>query len=158
MPLILGYSCLMNLIGDNTGDTDIDEDMKLTRDDYIKILHHYQQRNKSPKNTNYDKLAQLPVDDLRKKAHTLLGNKFCKCIRPRSIRRRTTGRGSGRGSTGQTSISYCTRSIFNNRGLKRHSFRCRNRTNKLTQDVTKTQKKLNFGAGAGAGAGPGAGA
>lgn len=147
----------MKLFGDTPGDidndNDIDEDMKLTRDDYIKILHHYQQRNKSPKNTNtqYDKLAQLPVDNLRKKAHTLLGNKFCKCIRPRSIRRRTNGRGRGR--TGQTSISYCTRSIFNNRGLKRHSFRCRNRTNKLTQDVTKTQKKLNFGAGAGPGAG-----
>jgi hypothetical protein len=134
----------MNLISDNLGniDNDIDEDMKLTRDDYIKILHHYQQRNKSPKNTNsrYDKLAQLPVDDLQKKAHTLLGNKFCKCIRPRSIRRRNS---SGSGSE-QKRISYCTRSIFNNRGLKRHGFRCRNRTNKLTQPMTKTQKKLNF--------------
>lgn len=144
----------MNLIGDNTGDidTDIDEDMKLTRDDYIKILHHYQQRNKSPKNTRYDKLEQL---ELQKKAHTLLGNKFCKCIRPRSIRRRS----SGSGRTGQKRvdsvekrISYCTQSIFNNRGLKRHSFRCRNRTNKLTQPMTKTQKTLNFGAGASAGA------
>lgn len=135
----------MKLFGDTPGDidNDIDEDMKLKRDDYIKILHHYQQRNKTPKNTNYDKLAQLPVDDLRKKAHTLLGNKFCKCIRPRSIRRRSSG-------SEQKRISYCTRSIFNNRGLKRHSFRCRNRTNKLTQDVTKTQKKLNFGAGASA--------
>lgn len=126
---------------DNDNDIDIDEDMKLTRDDYIKILHHYQQRNKSPKNTTsrYDKLTQLPISDLQKKAHTLLGNKFCNCIRPRSIRRR---------GSEQKRISYCTRSIFNNRGLKRHGFRCRNRTNKLTQPMTKTQKKLNFGSSA----------
>jgi hypothetical protein len=135
----------MKVIGNTPGDidNDIDEDMKLTRDDYIKILHHYQQRNKTPKNTTYDKLAQLPVDDLRKKAHAVLGNKFCKCIRPPSIRRRGSGSSDKR-------ISYCTRSIFNNRGLKRHSFRCRNRTSKLTKDVTKTQKILKFDAGASA--------
>lgn len=141
----------MTLISDNPGDidNDIDEDMKLTRDDYIKILHHYQQRSKSPKNTTsqYDKLTQLPISDLQKKAHTLLGNKFCNCIRPRTIRRRGSGSGSGSGSD-EKRISYCTRSIFNNRGLKRHGFRCRNRTNKLTQTMTKTQKKLNFGSSA----------
>ena len=108
-------------------DNDIDEDMKLTRDDYIKLLHHYQQNE--------------TFKDLEHKAHNILSRKFCKCINSDNRMSYETNERK-RKYLSKKRISYCTQSIFNNRGLKRHGFTCRNRTHKLTQPVTKTQKNL----------------
>ncbi len=124
-------------------DNDIDEDMKLTRDDYIKLLHHYQQNENHPKkrNKNPSTINTLSFTELKDKAHTILGRKFCTCISPTYVQSKN---GPKRKNIllSKKRISYCTNSIFNNRGLKRHGFNCRNRTHKLTQTVTKTQKDL----------------
>lgn len=117
-------------------DNDIDEDMKLTRDDYINLLHHYQQRDHPKKDTDKRIFDKLSLKKLQSKAHDILSSKFCKCIR------RNNSNNSRRKKIFQKRISYCTRSIFNNRGLKRHGFSCRNQTHKLTQPVTKTRKHL----------------
>ena len=123
-------------------DNDIDEDMKLTRDDYIKLLHHYQQNENRPKKHKpAASFENLTLQDLENKAHNILSRKFCKCI---NSDKRTTNETNERKRKylSKKRISYCTQSIFNNRGLKRHGFKCRNRTHKLTQPVTKTQKNL----------------
>jgi hypothetical protein len=126
----------------NYTDNDIDEDMKLTRRDYIKILHHYQ-----PKNTS----SRLSLKQIKHRAHRILADKLCRCIKasdddadadsdasttqPRDeIRRR---------------IAYCSRSIFNNRGLRQHGFTCKDtakngRRGKFVKDVTKTRRILRL--------------
>ena len=129
-------------------DNDIDEDMKLTRDDYLKILHHYQ-REKPPKNIKT--IEDLPTNKIQKKALSILGNKFCHCIRPPTT---TTSTSKKRNKskkqrridydTPQRRIANCTKSIFNRRGLKRHGFRCKSKTNKLFQCVTKTKKHISM--------------
>lgn len=118
----------------NVTDDDIDEDMKLTREDYLKILHHYQPK-KTPKKQNVD----IGLDTLKNKAHNILGNAFCRCIRPASTRSRNK-----RIDYDTRRISLCTKSIFNNRGLKRHGFLCRNKTNKLTSNVTKIRHRIKI--------------
>ena len=125
-------------------DNDIDEDMKLTRDDYLKILHHYL-RDKPPKNIKL--LEDMSTSNIQKKALTILGNNFCDCIRPRRPHRGQSFRNKlnkRRIDYKTQRISTCTKSIFNNRGLKRHGFRCRNKTNKLVQCVTKTRKHIEM--------------
>lgn len=124
-------------------DNDIDEDMKLTRDDYIKLLHHYQQNENHPKkhNKNPSRINTLSFTELKDKAHTILGRKFCTCITPTDVQSKNASKRKNI-LLSKKRISYCTNSIFNNRGLKRHGFNCRNRTHKLTQTVTKTQKDL----------------
>lgn len=120
---------------DHDHDPDIDEDMKLTRNDYITILRHY--------NTSSRRDRNLTTKTLKTRAHKILGDKFCDCIAPK-VRR--NGRiikdtiGEGR------RIAYCTRSIFNNRGLKRHSFRCRGRgnTRKLVGNIVKTENVVRI--------------
>ena len=123
-------------------DNDIDEDMKLTRDDYIKLLHHYQQNENHHKkrNKNPSTINTLSFTELKDKAHTILGRKFCTCISPTYVQSKNGPK--RKNILSKKRISYCTNSIFNNRGLKRHGFNCRNRTHKLTQTVTKTQKVL----------------
>jgi len=127
-------------------DNDIDEDMKLTRDDYIKLLHHYQQKDHPKKDKPSPIFEKLSFKDLENKAHNILSRKFCKCINgdKRTNNKDTTNTNERPRQylSKKRIISYCTRSIFNNRGLKRHGFKCRNRTHKLTQPVTKTQKNL----------------
>jgi len=128
-------------------DNDIDEDMKLTRDDYIKLLHHYQQFENHPKKHNkkhtstINTLSTISFTELKDKAHTILGRKFCTCITPTDVQSKNASKRKNI-LLSKKRISYCTNSIFNNRGLKRHGFNCRNRTHKLTQTVTKTQKDL----------------
>jgi hypothetical protein len=114
-------------------DDDIDEDMKLTRKDYITILHHYQR-------TPRESVSGLAMKTLKTRAHKILGDKLCRCIG------KDTVDDEGR------RIAYCTRSIFNNRGLKRRGFTCkaqrrmlrgrhksrRGETRKLVGDIIKT--------------------
>ena len=126
---------------DNDNDNDIDEDMKLTRDDYIKLLHHYQQKEYPKKDKPASVFEKLSFKELENKAHDILSRKFCKCINGDKRMNNDTNE-RPRQYLSKKRISYCTRSIFNNRGLKRHGFKCRNRTHKLTQPVTKTQKNL----------------
>ena len=50
-------------------DNDIDEDMKLTHGDYVKILHHYQEPGR--KNSK----------SVKERAHRILAQKLCRCIK-----------------------------------------------------------------------------
>jgi hypothetical protein len=117
-------------------DNDIDEDMKLTRSDYLKILHHYQPGS-------YASFSSMTTNTAKKRAHHILAEKLCSCIKPRSPEETPQTDDEGR------RIAYCTRSIFNNKGLRRHGFRCK--TNKkrtlrprLTSDITKSTRKLRL--------------
>ena len=99
-------------------DNDIDEDMKLTRSDYIKILHHYQPGS-------YASLSSITTQTAKKRAHRILAEKLCSCI------------------------AYCTRSIFNNKGIRRHGFRCKTAKRRLLRphligDITKTTRKIHL--------------
>jgi len=108
-------------------DNDIDEDMKLTRSDYMKILHHYQRDHPRGRKTA----------SVKQRAHRILAEKLCKCIK-------------SNGSTIDEGrrIGYCTRSIFNSRGLRSHGFRCKTKTGKLrprmTRDVTKSTRRVKL--------------
>lgn len=115
-------------------DDDIDEDMKLTRQDYLKILHHYQPREPRNRSVNSNK-------SLRSQAHRILASKLCRCIKAKNKAK------NGAISEKQR-IGYCSRSIFNNRGLHQHGFRCKtergNLRPKLTRDITKTVRRLRI--------------
>lgn len=110
-------------------DNDIDEDMKLTRRDYIKILHHYQ-----PKSQKRTTRATGTMKSIKERAHKILAGKLCRCIKARPG---LTAANEGR------RVAYCTRTIFNSRGLRPHGFRCKTaRGARLTSDVTKTMRTI----------------
>ena len=101
-------------------DNDIDEDMKLTRRDYIKILHHYQ-----PKSQKRTTRATGTMKSIKERAHKILA-----------------GPGLTAANEGRR-VAYCTRTIFNSRGLRPHGFRCKTaRGARLTSDVTKTMRTI----------------
>ena len=110
-------------------DNDIDEDMKLTHADYVKILHHYQGDRATRKNKK----------SIKERAHNILAQKLCRCIKPNDDDY------SKEGDEGRR-IGYCTKSIFNRKGLRQHGFRCKTKNGnirpKMTRDVTKTVKRL----------------
>ena len=120
----------------NPIDNDIDEDMKLTRGDYIKILHHYQPSSRKVRRG----MASISTKTVKERAHRILAGKLCRCIKP-------TGSSSSSNEEGRR-IAYCTRSIFNNKGLRRHGFRCKNSRgvlrSRFTGDITKTKRKLRL--------------
>jgi hypothetical protein len=109
--------------GGDDDDDDIDEDMKLTRKDYHHIIRNYSDGSTTSRNKK--KMS------LKKRAHQILAQKLCRCIRPLKT---GTQRASRR-------IAYCTQSIFNNKGLRVHGFHCTTKTGKnrprLTRDITK---------------------
>jgi hypothetical protein len=117
-------------------DNDIDEDMKLTRSDYIKILHHYQP---SSRKIRRDTTSSISTKTAKERAHRILADKLCRCIKP--------PRASAPTDEGRR-IAYCTRSIFNTKGIRRHGFRCKNSRGssrpRLTGDITKTKRKLRL--------------
>ena len=117
-------------------DNDIDEDMKLTRSDYIKILHHYQP---SSRKIRRDTMSSISTKTAKERAHRILADKLCRCIKPPHASAPTS---EGR------RIAYCTRSIFNTKGIRRHGFRCKNSSGssrpRLTGDITKTKRKLRL--------------
>jgi hypothetical protein len=111
-------------------DNDIDEDMKLTHTDYKKILHHYQ----------HDRPIRGNHKTIKERAHRILAQKLCRCIKSANEK---SPLDEGR------RIAYCTRSIFNSKGLRSHGFRCKTKTGKLrpkmTHDVTKRTRRLKMG-------------
>lgn len=123
-------------------DSDIDKDMRLTRSDYIKILRHYNRGDSRPMRTA----------SLKAHAHHILAGKLCRCITPESAASSSSAmmtRGRKRRESAEKSrrIAYCTRSIFNNKRLRRHGFHCKTaRGDKLrprfTSDITKSARDL----------------
>ena len=113
-------------------DNDIDEDMKLTNSDYMKILHHYQGEHATRKNKK----------SIKQQAHQILAQKLCRCIKSSNDNDAKGGDDEGR------RIGYCTRSIFNSKGLRQHGFRCKTKNGKIrpmmTRDITKTVKQLKI--------------
>jgi hypothetical protein len=110
-------------------DNDIDEDMKLTHSDYKKILHHYQ----------HDSPIRGNNKSIKERAHRILAQKLCRCIKSNNSKRNLDER---------LRIAYCTRSIFNSKGLRSHGFRCKTKSGKLrpkmTRDVTKRTRRLKM--------------
>lgn len=121
-------------------DSDIDEDMKLTRQDYVKILHHYH-RDSRPR-----AYSGISTKTIKERAQNILAEKLCRCIKPPV---KTRARNSRKPSDeSPRRIAYCSRSIFRNKNLRHHGFRCKSkRTNKLRprlmRDITKTAKNVN---------------
>jgi len=121
-------------------DNDIDEDMKLTRGDYLKILHHYQP------DTRKIPASRLTTKYVKERAHRILAEKLCRCLKKVS---NNTNTDSDEGRQ----IAYCTRSIFKNRCLRHHGFRCKTQKRRivdkqgrprLTNDLTKTCRRLRI--------------
>lgn len=119
-------------------DNDIDEDMKLTRGDYIKILQHYRRGSRSA--------AGISTKTAKERAHRILAGELCRCIKPPTTTRARKRRASADESR---RIAYCTRSIFNNKSLRRHGFRCKSSRGdksrlrpRFTSDITKTAAEL----------------
>lgn len=121
-------------------DNDIDEDMKLTRSDYIKILHHYQPGSRKVRR---DTTSSISTKTAKERAHRILADKLCRCIKPPHA-----ASAASQPSDEGRRIAYCTRSIFNTKGLRRHGFRCKTSRGssrpRLTGDVTKTKHKLRL--------------
>jgi hypothetical protein len=131
-------------------DSDIDEDMKLTRRDYIRILTHYRRGSRPMRAAA---AASISTKTAKERAYRVLAEKFCRCIKPstststmtmmtRARKRRESAEKSRR-------IAYCTKSIFNNRNLRRHGFRCKTARGdrlrpRFTSELTKSKKNLIF--------------
>ncbi|NBO71363.1 hypothetical protein EBV26_12930 [bacterium] len=128
----------------NYTDNDIDEDMKLTRRDYIKILHHYQPKNTSASSSS----SRLSLKQIKHRAHRILADKLCRCIKASdSVADVDASRPPPRDESRR--IAYCSRSIFNNRGLRQHGFTCKDtakngKRGKFVKDVTKTRRILRL--------------
>ena len=110
-------------------DDDIDEDMKLTRRDYLKIIHHYLPRDSHKRNGGIS-------GDIKTRAQRILAGKLCRCIKASNANAETRR------------IGYCSRAIFNQRGLRHHGFRCKTKRGtlrpRLTRDITKTSRRLRI--------------
>ena len=130
-------------------DTDIDEDMKLTRSDYLKILHHYQPQTRKG---SLAAKTRMPMTTLKDRAHRILAEKLCRCVKSSA-----SASASASASDEGRRIAYCTRSIFTNRGLRPHGFRCkaakltrrgsRSSTTlrpRMTRELTKTCRRLRL--------------
>lgn len=113
-------------------DHDIDEDMKLTRSDYIKILHHYQPR------TRKVSLYKKSTKTIKERAHRILAEKLCRCVKKVS---KTTNSNADEGRQ----IAYCTRSIFTNRCLRPHGFQCKTTTHRSSKQRSNLKPRLKKG-------------
>ena len=111
-------------------DNDIDEDMKLTHGDYVKILHHYQESGRKNRKS------------VKERAHRILAQKLCRCIKAGAS---SDTNDLSSGDEGRR-IGYCTRSIFNSKGLRSHGFQCKTKTGKLrprmTRNITKKSRRI----------------
>lgn len=121
-------------------DNDIDEDMKLTHGDYVKILHHYQE---SDRGHGHGRLTRKNSKSVKERAHRILAQKLCRCIKAGASGSDTNDLSAG--DEGRR-IGYCTRSIFNSKGLRSHGFQCKTKTGKLrpkmTRDITKKSRRI----------------
>lgn len=105
--------------------------MKLTQNNYITILEHYD--IDVPKN----KKGNINKKMVKDEAEKILATKLCRCIKKVDQ------------NDEPKSISVCTDSIFKNRGLKYNAFKCSPaftllKTKRNRQSLNKTRKKLKF--------------
>ena len=104
-------------------DSDIDEDMKLTRSDYIQILNHYRSSGSRSPRRETASYVGISTKTVKDRAHRILAEKLCRCIKPSP----TTSTRKKRGSAADESrrIAYCAKSIINRKNLRQHGFRCK---------------------------------
>jgi hypothetical protein len=91
--------------------------LHLTNKDYINILKFY--KLTVPRSKRLLKIA----------AEKILNDKLCKCIKKVDLKNDIKNE--------KKSIAICTKSIFQNKGLRRGKFTCKK---KRTLKMTKTQK------------------
>ena len=124
-------------------DSDIDKDMRLTRTDYIKILRHY--RRGDSRSIRASSMASISTKTAKQRANRILAEKLCSCITPAMM---TRGRKRRESIEKSRRIAYCTRSIFNNKGLRRPGFHCKTARGddrlrpRFTSDITKSAQEL----------------
>ena len=97
----------------NNNDSDIDEDMKLTRKDYITILHHYQhssRRRGLRRSRGRSIHNKLSTKTLKMRAHKILGVNCCECIAKNTLQQRNQ-------SNVHSSSTYSTARNINNSSL-----------------------------------------
>ena len=104
--------------------------MKLTQKDYIVILEYY--NIIIPKNSN----GNFNKKKIKELAEDILATKLCRCIKQVDPNDEVK------------SIAICTNSIFNRRGIKYGTFKCKP-SYKLTktknkQSLSKTKKNITF--------------
>jgi hypothetical protein len=96
--------------------------LNLTNKDYINILKFY--KLAVPRSKRLLKIA----------AEKVLNDKLCKCIKKVS---KNDPKNDTKNE--KKSIAICTKSIFQNKGLRRGKFTCKK---KRTLQMTKTQKNI----------------
>ena len=127
-------------------DSDIDKDMRLTRSDYITILRHYRRGDSRPMRAS--SVASISTKTAKQRAHRILAEKLCRCITPNTAAMMTRGRKRRESIEKSRRIAYCTRSIFNNKRLRRHGFHCKTARGddrlrpRFTSDITKSAQDL----------------
>lgn len=91
---------------------------RLTNNDYKQILTYY----KKP----------IPQDKKLLKIHAekIMSEKLCRCIK--KVDKTNEPR----------SIGICTRTIFNNKGFVRGSFKCKNKSTVTFRKITKNKKTI----------------
>jgi hypothetical protein len=86
---------------------------KITFSDYKSILSYY----------------NIPIPSskklLKQRAHDILSEKLCKCIKQIP------------GNNEEKAIKICTKSIFDNKGLKRGTFKCKGKKNISFKKIKK---------------------
>jgi hypothetical protein len=92
----------------------------LSLDDYKNILKYY------------DETIPRSHVELKRAAETLMAKKLCRCIKKV---------GKPPSQTEGRAIGICTKTIFNKKGIKRGSFKCKKRTRTVSmQKKRKTRK------------------
>jgi hypothetical protein len=100
--------------------------LNLTNKDYINILKFY--KLAVPRSKRLLKIA----------AEKVLNDKLCKCIKKVSKNEKKNDT-KNETKNEKKSIAICTKSIFQNKGLRRGKFTCKK---KRTLQMTKTQKNI----------------
>ena len=95
--------------------------MKLTKDDYIKILDFYK--------INYSKYNSQTI---KRKAEDLLASKLCRCIKKVKTRKDTDE---------SRAIGICKSSVLNKKNLTVGKFSCKKRAKFLKDKNKKTTLK-----------------
>lgn len=85
-------------------------ELPLNKDDYIKILTHYNQDIPKTKNGNVD------LRKTKKKVRNLLASKLCRCIKKVQKSSKLPE---------PTALAICNTSIFKKRNMKHYKFTCK---------------------------------
>tara|TARA_A100001015_G_C15021936_1_gene728463 strand:- start:94 stop:435 length:342 start_codon:yes stop_codon:yes gene_type:complete len=93
----------------------------LSLDDYRNILKYY------------DEPIPTSNKELRRTAELLMASKLCGCIKKI---------GKKKNETEARAIGICTHTIFNRKGIKRGSFKCRKRTKSVFMQKKKKTRKV----------------